>query len=89
MEAAAERHTLVAGAAALSVPDAWGGETIPLFVEPRKDTHLAEDDVARFCSKPLPRFMLAHQMTVVREFPRNGLQRVEKHRLLINNETRS
>lgn len=92
IEATAERHPLVAGAAAVGTPDEWGEEKILLFVELRDGGGLAEghieDDIVHFCAERLPRFMQPHQLTFVSELPRNELHRVEKHRLPISKDVR-
>lgn len=81
IEAAAERHPLITGAAAVGAPDEWDDEKILLFVELRHGSTLVDDDVARFCAESLPRFMQPDEVIVVSELPRNALGRVEKHRI--------
>jgi crotonobetaine/carnitine-CoA ligase len=81
IEAIAEQHPLIAGAAAVGSPDEWGEEKIVLFAEVRDVATLRPEDVARFCAERLPDFMQPNEVIVVPELPRNALQRVEKHRL--------
>lgn len=80
IEAVAEEHPQVAGAAAVGEPDEWGEERIVLYVE-AGDGPLDAAAVDAYCRAELPSFMQPHRVLVVDALPRNALGRVEKHRL--------
>jgi acyl-CoA synthetase (AMP-forming)/AMP-acid ligase II len=68
-------------AAAVGVPDPEAGEAITLFVTPRADTAVSPQQVAAFCARSLPRYLVPQRVLVVDALPLNANGKVVKSRL--------
>ena len=68
-------------AAAVGVPDPEAGEAITLFVTPRAGSAVSPQQVAAFCARTLPRYLVPQRVLVVDALPLNANGKVVRSRL--------
>lgn len=77
-----ESHVLslpdIVSAAAVGEPDLIHGEAIHLFVTLRAGSPLQTNDILAHCSRVMPRYMIPHQVSIIKKMPLNANGKIVK-----------
>jgi carnitine-CoA ligase len=81
LEAAAQSHPEVAGAAAVAVPAAFGEDDILLYVELKVGAEFGEQALLEFLQERVAPFMVPRYIRVIDRLPRTATEKVQKSAL--------
>lgn len=88
VESVANRHPDIEEAALVGVKAEIGEYDIHLFIEPRPGTTPAPEEISSWLASRLAPHQRPRYISIVEQFPRTPSQRIQKHLLQINPETR-
>lgn len=71
----------VSEAAVIGVGDEILGQAIKAFISLKKDHHLSNDDILRYCAKNMESFMVPRYVEIMNELPRSSHGKIAKKEL--------
>jgi crotonobetaine/carnitine-CoA ligase len=75
-------HPSIALAAAFAIPPAEGGEDdVAIFVVPKEDVAITEEELRNWIKAEMPKFMWPRHIRIVDDLPKTATLKVEKYKL--------
>src|SRR4029079_2536474 len=78
LESMLSGHDGILECASIAVPSDLGEDEVKIIVAPKPGHALSFDDLAEFCNRTLPRYMLPRYFEMVDEVPKLGNQKIDK-----------